>query len=93
MKSIAESKIKSLAEASPDEQAATQAEMVLTIMSRMDYSRLTTPEQVSNFNDLVSVACGLVCEACPEFIVPVKMTITAVHQVGADDLKKFQTVH
>lgn len=73
--------------------AATIAEMVWTIQSRMDYSRLQTPEQVKNFDDLVHVACGLVCEAIPEYVVPVKMCIDAVHNIDENSVKMYQTVH
>jgi hypothetical protein len=82
-----------LAGACPEVVAATVAEIIWTIQNRMDYSRLQTPEQRKNFDELVQVAAGLLCEACPEFIVPVEMNVTAVREISANELKKYQTVH
>lgn len=90
---IAESKIKSLAECPPEQVAATIAEIIWTIQGRMDYSKLKTQAEIDNFNQLVEVAAGLLCEACPEFIVPVQMNVTAVHEISENALKMYQTIH
>ncbi len=83
-----------LADAEEITRVATRAELEFTILSRMDWNDLT-PLQARRFRVFLGHACDTICNAAPEFIKAVSVTIDDVREGGDYPvrLKKYGTIH
>ena len=52
---------------------ATKAEMQSLIFQRMNWNALDNDGQIQNFKNFVAHAVAVVCDAIPEFVIPVEI--------------------